>query len=159
MFRVDSRFEIHMPPFLESESAELRQFHLVEQCFNVPLWHVQVLPRAAEDELQRWSCYLVVRAGDALGILVGQQWERVKLHVVLPEYMTRTNSIKMSRCTALWECRTGEKGKVAWQFDTALGSFIDPEFGEFDVSRVMRRQIRWRDPDTANDSGEHIERL
>lgn len=95
----------------------------------------------------------MVRAGDALGILVGQQWERVKLHVVLPEYMTGTNSIKMSRCTALWECRTGEKGQVAWQFDTALGSFIDPEFEEFDVSRVMRRQIRWRDPDIANDSG------
>ncbi|MET3479459.1 hypothetical protein [Variovorax atrisoli] len=151
MFRVDSRFEIYMPPFLQNEGAELRQFHLVEQCFNVPLWLVQVLPRVAEGEFQRWSCYLAMRAGDAFGILAGQRWERAKLHVVLPEYMTQTPSIKMSKCTALWECNVGENRQVAWQFDTALGSFIDPEFGELDISTVKTREIRWRDPDIAEE--------
>jgi hypothetical protein len=96
---------------------------------------------------------LVVRAGDALGVLLGQQWERVKLHVVLPEYMTRTNSIKMSRCTALWECSVGDELQVAWQFDTTLGSFVEPEFGELDVSRVRKREIRWRDPEIAHEPG------
>lgn len=150
MFRVDSRFEIYMPSFLNDESVDVRQFRLVEQCFNVPLWHVQVLPRVAKDEFQRWSCYLAVRAGDALGILVGQQWERVKVHVVLPEYMTRTSSIEMPRCTALWECVTWDQ-QVAWQFDTVMGSFVDPDVGEFDLSRVKRRKIRWRDPDLEDD--------
>lgn len=150
MFRVDNHFEVYTPPFLNEEDVDVRHFRLVEQCFNVPLWHVQVLPRVAKDEFQRWSCYLVVRAGDALGILVGQQWERVKVHVVLPEYMTRTSSIKMLRCTALWECLSRDQ-QVALQFETVIGSFIDPEVGEFDLSKLKGRKIRWRDPEIEGD--------
>lgn len=145
MFRVDSRFEIHFPAIPQEKGAKAQQFHLVEQCFNDPLWHVQVLPRTSQQGFQRWCCYLVSRAGDALGILEGQNWEQAKVHVVLPEYMTQSGSIRMSRCTALWECSMGEEQQSAWQFDTPLGSFIDPEFGVFDIATVRKREIRWQD--------------
>lgn len=148
MFRVDSRFEIHIPPFFEGDDQTLKQFHLVEQCFNVPLWHIQVLPQAVEkDDFQRWSCYLVTRATDALGVLRGQQWEGVVLHVVLPKYMTRTDSIAMARCTAIWECRVaGKSDQVVLLFDTPLGAFVDPEFDLLDASSVSKVAVRWIDP-------------
>lgn len=147
MFCTDSRFEVYVPPFLEEGEAHIRQFQLVEQCFNVPLWHIQVLPRKeAEDDFQRWSCYLVARACDALGVLLGQKWEQVKLHVVLPQYMTRTDSIAMARCTALWECEVGDQeGQIAWLFETDIGSFMDPEFEFLDSARVKKVAARWTD--------------
>lgn len=149
MFRVDNRFEVYVPPFFEQDGAGVRQFQLVEQCFNVPLWHIQVLPRKrAEDDFQRWSCYLVARACDALGVLLGQKWEQVKLHVVLPQYMTRGDSLKMARCTALWECEvSGQEGLIAWSFDTDIGSFVDSEFEPLDPARVKKVAARWTDSD------------
>ena len=147
MFRVDSRSEIHIPPFPGDEDQKVQQFHIVEQCFNVPLWHIQVLPKAiGEDDFQRWNCYLAARASDALGILRGQCWERTKLHVVLPQYLTRTASIAMARCSALWECRVnGQSNSVALMFDTNLGSFVDPEFELLETASVQRTAVRWMD--------------
>lgn len=147
MFRADSRFEIYVPPFLEQDGVESKQFQLVEQCFNVPLWHVQVLPRKEDaGDFQRWSCYLVARACDALGVLLNQKWESTRLHVVLPQYMTRTDSISMARCTALWECEVGDQtGQVAWLFETNIGSFVDPEFEILEPASVRRIAARWTD--------------
>jgi len=151
MFRVDSRFEIHIPPFPGDQGQKVQQFHFVEQCFNVPLWHIQVLPRAVgEDDFQRWSCYLAARASDALGILLGQRWESTKLHVVLPQYLIRTDSIALARCSALWECRVnGRSNSAALMFDTSLGSFVDPEFEVIESANVQRTAIRWRDSEIA----------
>ena len=147
MFRVDSRFEIHIPPFPGDPGRKAQHFHFVEQCFNVPLWHIQVLPKAVgEDDFQRWSCYLALRASDALGILLGQGWESTKLNVVLPQYLTRTDSIAMARCSALWECRVnGRDNATALMFDTSLGSFVDPEFELLETANVQRVAVRWRD--------------
>lgn len=151
MFRVDSRFEIHIPPLPWDQDRKAQYFHFVEQCFNVPLWHIQVLPKAiGEDDFQRWSCYLAVRASDALGILLGEGWESTKLHVVLPQYITRANSIAMTRCTALWECRViGRDNETALMFDTGLGSFVDPELELLETAGVQRVAVRWRDLEAA----------
>jgi hypothetical protein len=145
MFSADGRSEIYVPPVLGHEEDRRRHFQLVEQCFNVPLWHVEVLPRkATEEDFQRWSCYLVARARDVLDVVLGQAWVGVKLHVVLPKYMTRTGSIALARCTALWECETDEKdGAVAWLFETDLGAFVDPEFEILDPARVKKIAARW----------------
>jgi hypothetical protein len=145
MFRADSRFEIHIPPFLEKEEGQSRQFQLVEQCFNVPLWHIQVLPRKMnDDDFQRWSCYLVARACDALQVLLSQEWEGVRLHVVLPQYMTDLDSISLARCTALWECEVDKRaGQPAWLFETDIGSFVDPEFETLDPTSVKKTERRW----------------
>ena len=152
MFRVDSRFEIHIPPFPGDHARKAQHFHFVEQCFNVPLWHIQVLPKAAgEEDFQRWNCYLAVRASDALGILLGQCWERAKLHVVLPQYITRADSVSMARCSALWECRVhGQDNATAWMFDTSLGSFVDPEFELLEAANVQKVAARWRDSEIAD---------
>ncbi|MGJ7572941.1 hypothetical protein ACSFBX_20600 [Variovorax sp. RB2P76] len=149
MFRVDSRFEIQIPPFFE-EDGKQQQFLLVEQCFNVPLWHLQVLPKvAAEDEFRRWVCYLVARTSDALGILLAQPWASVKLHVVLPQYMTRTDSIEMTRCTELWECKVrGQDDHVAWLIETDLGPFVDAEFQISDPAEIEKIPVRWTDSQT-----------
>lgn len=148
MFIADSRFEIHIPPFLEECGSTHQQFQVVEQCFNVPLWHIQVLPRITyEDEFQRWRCYLASRGRDALTILSAQLWENTKLHVVLPPYMTGTASIAMSRCFALWDCRRKKgRGDLALLFDTTAGSFIDPEF-EVNALEVERIDCLWQDPE------------
>lgn len=146
MFRVDSRSEIHIPPFPGDEDQKVQQFHIVEQYFNVPLWHIQVLPKAIrEDDFQRWNCYLAARASDALGILIGQCWERARLHVVLPQYLTRTDSIAMARCSALWECSVGQSSSVALMFDTNLGSFVAPDFELLETAGVQRTAVRWMD--------------
>jgi len=146
MFRVDSRFEIHIPPFLYDEEPPLRQFQVVEHCFNVPLWYVRVLPRiTAEDDFQQWHCFLVVRAKDAIDILASQLWEGVKVHVLLPEYMTASGSMALTRCTSLWECETLQKsGRLVWLFETDLGSFVDPEFDELEPSQFKKRAMRWQ---------------
>ena len=151
MFRVDSRFEIHVPPFPGDQGQNVQHFHFVEQCFNMPIWHIQVLPTALTgDDFQRWSCYLAARASDALGILLGQQWESTKLHVVLPPYLNRTDSIAMTRCSALWECTVnGQSDATALMFDTGLGSFVDPEFEVVEMTDVKRTAIRWRDSESA----------
>lgn len=147
MFRVDSRFEIHIPPFPGDEDHKLQQFHFVQQCFNVPLWHIEVRPKAVgNDDYPRWTCFLAARASDALGILMGQSWESTKLHVVLPHYITRTASIAMARCSALWECRiNSQDNATALMFDTNLGSFVDPELGLLETTSVQRVAVRWRD--------------
>jgi hypothetical protein len=156
MFCVDSRFEIHIPPFFEGDGQTLQQFHLVEQCFNVPLWHIQVLPPATKpDDFQRWSCFLVARTVDAIGFLQGNQWEKAMLHVVLPMYMTRTDSIAMARCTAIWECLVEEQsGQVALVFDTNLGSFADPDVGLLETTSMKKIAAKWMDPE-ASSVGKH----
>jgi len=108
MFRVQREFEF-TDPGLSALAPGSRQFHVVEQVFDVPLWIARVLPvRVREarslDGTRRWTRYLATRFEAALGIVAAKQWEQSQLLVLIPGYMTNDDAPKLARCWALWEC-------------------------------------------------------
>ena len=147
MFRSEQAFEL-TNPVLRALSPDVRQFHLVEQVFEVPLWSARVLPVRTADaggDDRFWSRYLATRPDVILGVIAGKQWERAVLHVVLPGYMTKDGTLSLARCSALWEaCSHSDEQHFTWLFETDLGSFVDPQYGvELNVSRKL--DLRWRD--------------
>jgi hypothetical protein len=148
MFRAHSRFELPVPRFLQEPGSTERKFVLVEQCLNVPLWHLQVRPQAPpdSDEIQCSSLYLATQVEEVLKVLA-QDWASSKVHVLLPAYMTASGAPALAPCLAIWEYRTidGNPGPV-WLFDTDAGSFRDPGQDGVEMKDLKQWALRWQAP-------------
>lgn len=150
MFRTHSRFEIPIPKFLQEPGFTERKFVLVEQCLNVPMWHLQVLPKAPpdSDEIQCSSLYLATDVEEVLKVLA-LDWESSKVNVLLPGYMTASKSTALAKCLAIWEYRTSDvKMPPIWLFDTDIGNFRDPAQNGVDLKDAKKFALRWQGQDT-----------
>lgn len=144
MFRVDDKFRIGTPTVFQSTGSVVQGFRAVEQCFDLPLWHIHVLPFASDsDESSRWIRMLTSSAVDALDILLGK-WQAVKVNILIPEYLSCGGEMQFARCSALWECRGPDGDDMpVWLFETDQGTFIDPEFDLLQPNKVDRLALRW----------------
>ena len=147
MFLTNSRFELSISPFLQERGVTDRRFVLVEQCLFVPLWHIQVVPRVPldSDEIQCSTLYLVTQVEDVLKML-SLDWESSKVHVLLPGYMAKSDSLTLGKCLGIWECRTaGDDTRPRWLFETDLGSFADPSQDDgVDPKDLKKFALRWQ---------------
>jgi hypothetical protein len=155
MFSVDERFELGMPTLLQEEGV--RRFWVVEQCFNHPLWQIHVLsPSSGEEgEVPCWTRLLVTRTSDALGVLLGEKWERAEAYLILPSYMTGRQGPLLTKCSAVWECEGARnEGRATWLLETDLGEYVDPHHG-VKLANAKRVALRWTDQRGEKSVGSH----
>ncbi|MET3384191.1 hypothetical protein [Variovorax paradoxus] len=153
MFRVQGQFEL-ANSVLNAMAPGIQHFHLVEQVFEVPLWIIKVRqPASFGEEQPRWTRFLATRAADACGIATSMQWERSRVHVLLPGYMTTHGMPVLARCAALWECSAADDvGRITWLFETDLGPFVDPQ-DEVPLNKAEKSTLRWKDLDSCSAEG------
>ncbi len=147
MLRVEESFEFR-DPILRALDPHMRQYHVVEQVFEWPLWIAKVLPmqeRGTNPDARIWSRYVSSSMRGLLGIVLNPNWERMRIHVVLPGYMALDRELRLARCLAIWEAAaTADGARTTWIFETDHGTFADPELG-LDLGTVQKRAVRWRD--------------
>ncbi|RSZ38216.1 MULTISPECIES: hypothetical protein [unclassified Variovorax] len=147
MLRVEDSFELR-DSVLRARAPQFRQYHVVEQVFERPLWIARVLPMRElkpGGDAPRWSRYISSSTRGLLGIATNPDWERVQVHVVLPDFMCSHGAMKLARCITIWEAMsTAAPVRSTWVFDTDCGAFTDPEFG-LDLRAVRRDALCWRD--------------
>jgi hypothetical protein len=147
MFLTNSRFEFSIPPFLQAPRVTERRFVLVEQCLNVPLWHIQVVPKAPQDsnEIQCSTLYLATHVEEVLKVL-SLDWQSSKVHVLLPDYMTQSDSPALAKCLVIWEYRTADGDtRPHWLFETNIGTFADPSQDDGVARKDLKKfALRWQ---------------
>ena len=151
MFRVHQHFEI-----LDGFSGPgEHHYHVVQQALELPLWTVRVLPVAepsVDPDLRVWNRYLATQTEMILQVVNDPQSERVRLHVLLPDYMTQDNSLTLTRCLSIWEGRAvndvnypQDVHHLVWMFETDLGWFVDPVCGVQGLDDATKHLVRWKD--------------
>ena len=147
MFRANSRFELPIPQFLQEPGFTERQFVLVEQCLNVPLWHLQLMPKTlpGSDEMQCTTLFLATQVEEVLEVLA-VDWASSKVHILLPDYMGKSDSPALARCQAIRECRVSKRDpRPRWLFETDAGSFADPTQDDgVDLKKLKKFALRWQ---------------
>jgi hypothetical protein len=147
MLRVEDCFEWR-DSVLRARAPQCRQYHVVEQVFERPLWFARVLPMQELEpagDLRCWRRYISSSTRGLLGIVTSPDWERAQVHVMLPDFMSAHGDVKLTRCTGIWDAvTTGGPARSTWVFETDCGAFTDPEFG-LDLRAVRRDALCWRD--------------
>jgi len=154
MLRVEESFEV--PDLvLRACTAPMRHYDVVEQVFERPLWIAHVLPMrgpAPEVSLTQWRRFVASSMRGLLGIVLNPQWDRVRVHAMLPSFMLGEQEIRLARCTEIWDASSLETpGRGTWIFDTECGVFADPEFC-LELQEVRRESLQWRDFESDWDS-------
>lgn len=144
MFRVDQNFKMDLQRVLQTQGKMTQEFRLVEQCLNLPLWHIRVLPKGAKrDEPVRWIRILTSSATDALSVLAGE-WHAERVSVVIPEYLTGTGEVEFGKCTALWECGSHEDEHPPLMLcETDRGAFVEPDLDQLTPEDLRKVVLRW----------------
>ena len=147
MFLTNNRFELPLTRFVQDPRLTERRFVLVEQCLNVPLWHLQVVPKAppGSDDMQCSTLYLATHVEEVLKVL-SLDWASSKVHVLLPDYMGKPDSPTLAKCLAIWECRASKRDtRPRWLFETDVGSFADPSQDDgVDPKDLKKFALRWQ---------------
>ncbi|WP_139237652.1 hypothetical protein [Variovorax sp. OV329] len=146
MFKVDARYQVELPFLLAEENSA--QHWVIEQCFNHPLWQIQVLSPTSKHgkKSQFWTRLLVTSADHALGVLLGEAWECAEATLVVPGYMNGSGGPVLAKCIAIWECEdVHSKGRTAWLVHTDQGDFMDPYHGVQKVD-FKAKELKWQSP-------------
>lgn len=142
MFFLQECFEVERHAVLRAAEPDLRQYRIVEQCLNLPLWRMEVLPHAEPGGASPlWRTLIAGTTDDALDVLLSGEWQRVRVNVVLPAYVTQSTESTYAICTAIWSCRDNE-GRVGRQLVTDQGAFLEfPD--EIDSETTRRTRQLW----------------
>jgi len=143
MFRIDNRYELDTTVLLQEEGVT--RHWVVEQCFNHPLWQVSVLsPLRGGGAGSEYSTRLLVsRAEDALAVLLGEEWQRAEVLLIVPGYLNGGKSPVLAHCLAIWECEDVRAlGRKAWLVQTDQGEFMDPHYGTCAID-FKRKSLKW----------------
>ena len=155
MFLTHTRFELPISRFSQDPRITERRFVVVEQCLNVPLWHLQVTPEAppGSSESQCSTLYLATQVEDVVKVL-SVDWASSKVHVLLPDYMGKSDSPALAKCLAIWECRVSKRDpRPRWLFETDAGSFADPTQDDgVDLKRLKKFALRWQAADNETET-------
>ncbi|RZL62863.1 MAG: hypothetical protein EOP81_14965 [Variovorax sp.] len=154
MLRAEEGFEFK-DPGLQALWPHARQYHVVEQVFELPLWKAQVLPMSApgvHSDERLWRRYISSSMRGLLGIVLHPDWERARIHVILPSYLMPEGEMQLARCTAIWEATCANDSiEPTWIFETNRGTFADPELG-FTLEGLRKGALRWKDFETDLDT-------
>lgn len=150
MFFLQDCFEVERHAVLRAAEPDLRQYRIAEQCLNLPLWRIEVLPHAQpRDASPLWRTFIAGTTDDALDVLLSGEWQGVRVNVVLPAYVTRSTDSIYAICTAIWSCRD-HQGREGRQLVTNQGSFIEfPD--EINSETTRRTRQLWAPRDTLKD--------
>lgn len=147
MFLTNTRFEFPISRFSQDPKITERRFVVVEQCLSIPLWHLQVTPKAppGSRESQCSTLYLATQVEDVVKVL-SVDWASSKVHIVLPGYMGKSDSLALAKCLAIWECRASKRDtRPRWLFETDEGSFADPSQDDgVDPKDFRKFALRWQ---------------
>jgi hypothetical protein len=142
MFLVHAPLEEALSVVFHGGEPDLQRYRIAEQCLNLPLWRLEVLPHARPEEPSPlWRTLLAGTTDDALDMLLCGEWKHAKVSVVLPAYMTDKPLASYAVCKAIWAC-SDRQGKVARLLETDQGSFIDVP-SEVDPASTRKTKPLW----------------
>ncbi len=132
MFKVDLKQQIRMPSGLfGEEDSRIGYFRHIEFTLNEPVWLLKVSPRPSDDEEEGqdgadrlWRQFQFCNLNDVLQV-VAIGWGDVKLHVMLPAYMTGGEHPTLSPCLEIWQCETLDGMRRGLRIKTPQGTVLD----------------------------------
>ena len=142
MFRVDQSSRIPVPALLSGGRQESSIHTFVEVTNNLPVWILQVLSTAQnEDEIDRWRRFFVRGLSDALALSELPHWSARNLYVLLPAYMTCTDRLSCALCLAVWECEEPDGDELCWRIETDHGVTLESMHGTQPGNERKRHQL------------------
>ena len=155
MFLTHTRFELPISRFSQDPRITERHFVVIEQCLNLPLWHLQLMPKAppGSSDSQCSTLYLATEMETVVKVL-SVDWASSKVHVLLPDYLGKSGSPALARCLAIWECRVSKRDpRPRWLFETDAGSFADPSQDDsVDLKKLKKFALHWQAADNETES-------
>jgi hypothetical protein len=148
MFRAEQRFEVEDPVLL-SFAPDARQYHVVEQVLNLPLWRIEVMNSVKNGKYikrneRMWDRYLISQTGATVEFANSRRLARVKISVIVPAYLTESGNSELTVCKSIWEaCSLDDPKHRGWIFDTNLGSFADPHYG-LELKNSKKIKAHWK---------------
>jgi hypothetical protein len=148
MFRVEQRFEVQ-DPLLLSFAPDTRQYHIVEQVLDVPLWRVDVMNSVENGKYIKknervWDQYLISQTGATVEFANSRRLAKTKISVILPAYLTKSGNSELAICKSIWEaCSLDDPKHLGWIFETSIGSFSDPQYG-LEVKNSKKIKSHWK---------------
>lgn len=142
MFRVDRSSRVPIPALLSRGRQESFVHTFVEVTNNLPVWILQVLsPAQNEDEIDRWRRFFVHGLHDALSLSELPHWSARNLYVLLPAYMTRSDRLSSALCLAVWECEEPGDDELCWRIETDQGVVLESMHGTQPGTERKRQQL------------------
>lgn len=148
MFRVEQRFEVQDPVLL-SFAPDARQYHIVEQVLDVPLWRVEVMNSVENGKYikkneRAWEQYLISQTSAAVAFANSRKLAKTKISVILPAYLTKSGNSELAVCKSIWEaCSLDDSKQLGWIFETNVGTFSDPQYG-LEAKKSKKIQAHWK---------------
>jgi hypothetical protein len=148
MFRVEQRFEVQDPVLL-SFAPDARQYHIVEQVLDVPLWRVEVMNSVENGKYIKknervWEQYLISQTSAAVAFANSRKLAKTKISVIVPAYLTQSRNPELAVCKSIWEaCALDDSKHLGWIFETSIGTFSDPQYG-LEIKNSKKIKAHWK---------------
>ncbi|WP_158080794.1 hypothetical protein [Pelomonas sp. KK5] len=124
MFRAHESWSRSWPDGLSSEPG-FTFYNAAELLGPMPIWLLQAAAR--EPSVSSWQSGRRLAFGllaDAISVAGLGQWRHRRLYVLLPEHVTGSNRLILSRCIAVTECSEPLGDDLCWRIETESGTFL-----------------------------------